>query len=74
MQEKKQEKNEAILFKHNIDHDTQKHEYVRKDCYFKERKGSRDACKFCYKKSETLIGVARQNLEIHRLDKNRFKG
>ena len=65
--------NESILFKHNIDHDTQNHEYLRKDCYFKERKGSRYACKFCYKKSETFIGVARHILEIHRSDENMFK-
>jgi hypothetical protein len=44
-------------FKHNIDHDTQNHEYLRKDCYFKEKKGSRYAGKFCYKKAETFTGV-----------------
>ena len=43
------------LVKYNIDHDTQNHEYLRKDCYFKEKKGSRYAGKFCYKKAETTL-------------------
>ena len=64
----------SILFKHNIDHDTQNHEYLRKDCYFKEKKGSRYAGKFCYKKAETFTGVLLEGGAGHPLENQQNRG
>jgi hypothetical protein len=45
----------SILFKHNIDHDTQNHEYLRKDCYFKEKKVADMLASFATKRQKPLL-------------------
>jgi hypothetical protein len=56
---------ETILQKHNLEHEAQNHEYLRADCFFKDRKGCRYVCKLCYRKLSTFESLVGHILKNH---------